>query len=245
MGAWGTALFSDDTACDVRDEYIDHLGDGLTGTEATERLLSKWASSLKDQDEAPVFWLALAATQWKHGRLESRVLRQALDVIDNESDLVKWKSTPDYRKRQAVLERLRSTLLSPQPPEKQVPKRFRDVNEWHVGDLITYRLLSDRLIIMRVIGHHTDRGGTAPIIELLDWVGQELPNNLGALQIRKSIGKTVITQLMIGRGRAKERPDKRLQQLSANLPPVQKPRFYTVTLWRRMDKTLKEEFELE
>jgi hypothetical protein len=245
MGAWGTALFSDDTACDVRDEYIDHLGDGLTGTQATELLLSNWASSLKDQDEAPVFWLALAATQWKHGRLESQVLRNALDVIENGSDLEKWKSSPDYRKRQAVLEKLRAVLLSPQPPEKHVSKRFRDVNEWRVGDLGTYRLLSKRVIIMRVIGHHTDQGGTAPIVELLDCVGQEVPNDLGALQIRKSVGKTAITQLMIGRTRAKERPDKRLQQLSSNLTPMQKPRFYTVTPWRWLDKTLKEEFGLE
>src|ERR1700747_1074297 len=133
MGTWGTALFSDDTACDVRDEYIDHLGDGLTGAQATERLLSKWASSLNDQDEAPAFWLALAATQWKYGRLESRVLQNALDVIDNGSDLLKWKSSPDYRKRQAVLEKLRATLVSPQAPEKHVPKRFRDARRLHGG----------------------------------------------------------------------------------------------------------------
>jgi len=50
---------------------------------------------------------------------------------------------------------------------------------------------------------------------------------------------------MIGRTRAKERPDSRLQRLSSNLPPMQKPRFYTVTLWRWLDKKLKREFELE
>jgi hypothetical protein len=240
MGAWGTAIFSDDTACDVRDQYIDHLGDGLTGAQATQRLLSRWASSLNDEDEAPVFWLALAATQWKHGRLEPRILQNALDVIDNGSDLVKWKSSPDYRKRQAALEKLRAKL-----PERHIPKRFRDANEWHVGDLVTYQLLSEQLIIMRVIGHHSDMGGTAPIVELLDWVGRNLPDNLDCLQVRKSTGKTAITQLMIGRTRAKERPDDRLRHLSSNLPPVQEPRFYTVTLWRRLDKVLQEDFGLE
>jgi len=245
MGAWGTAVFSDDTACDVRDDYMDCLGDCLTGAQATERLLSKWASSLEDQDEAPVFWLALAATQWKHGRLESHVLQKALNVIDNGSDLVKWKSSPDYRKRQGVLEKLRATLVSPQPPEKHVRKRFRDVNDWRVGDLVTYRLASGHLIILRVIGHHTDRGGTSPISELLDWVGHELPDNVQSLPIRKSVREPVITQLMIGATRAKERPDSRLQRLSSNLPPTQRPRFYTVTLWRQVDKVLKEDFELQ
>jgi len=162
----------------VRDGYIDLLGDGLSGPQATERLLAEWSSSLNDQNETPVFWLALAATQWKCGRQESRVLQEALNVIDNGSDLVRWKSSSDYRKRQAVLQNLRAKLLSPQPPEKHVPKRFRDVSDWRVGDLVTYRLISGRLIILRVIGHNADRGGTAPIVELLDWVGRELPDNL-------------------------------------------------------------------
>jgi hypothetical protein len=229
----------------VRDGYADLLGDGLSGPQATERLLREWSSSLNDPDECPVVWLALAATQWKHGRLESRVLQEALNVIDNGSDIARWKSSPDYRKRQAVLENLRAKLLSQQPPEKHVAKRFQDFNDWRVGDLVSYRLASGRLIILRVIGHHSDRGGTAPIVELLDWVGQEIPDNLQPLGIRKSVGRTPITQLMICRVRPKECPDTRLQRLSLNLPAAQKPRFYTVTLWRRLDKTLREEFRLE
>ena len=70
MGAWETAVFSDDTACDVRDNYVDLIGDGLSGVEATKKLLREWTGSLDDPDEGPVFWLALAATQWKNGRLE-------------------------------------------------------------------------------------------------------------------------------------------------------------------------------
>jgi hypothetical protein len=68
MGAWGTALFSDDTARDVRDSYVDHVGDGLIGPEATKALLHEWSASLNDPDESPVFWLALAVTQWRCGR---------------------------------------------------------------------------------------------------------------------------------------------------------------------------------
>ena len=42
MGAWGTGIFQDDTACDIRDDYKDHLGNGLSGSEATERILSEY-----------------------------------------------------------------------------------------------------------------------------------------------------------------------------------------------------------
>jgi hypothetical protein len=99
MGTWGTAVFSDDTACDVRGSYVDFLGDGLSGPEATKKLLGEWSKSLEDPDEAPVFWLALAATQWKHGRLEPHVLQQALNAIDGGSDLARWDvNSKDYKK---------------------------------------------------------------------------------------------------------------------------------------------------
>jgi hypothetical protein len=73
MGAWGTAIFSDDDACDVRDGYRQLVTDGLTGPAATNRLLLEWKEVLADEDDGPLFWLALAATQWQFGRLEARV----------------------------------------------------------------------------------------------------------------------------------------------------------------------------
>lgn len=243
MGAWGTAIFSDDTARDVRESYVDLLGDGLTGPDATKALLDEWSGSLEDPDDAPVFWLALAATQWKCGRLETHVRQQAFNVIENGSDLARWKSrAKDLKKRKLVLERLRLQLTSPQPPEKRIPKRFRDSNEWQVGDLVAYRLLSGRFVILRTIGHHTDKGGTGPICELLDWRGDQIPNSLETLGIRMGSGVRPITQFLIGRTRAKERPNDRLRLLGVNLKPSQDPGGFTVLLWRWFDKTLKEEF---
>lgn len=244
MGAWGTALFSDDTACDVRGSYVDLVDDGLTGPEATKALLREWSASLNDPDESPVFWLALAATQWRCGRLESHVLQQALNLIDNGSDLARWQSK-DFNKRKAVLEKLRAQLTSPQPPEKRIPKRFRDSNEWRVGDLVAYRMLSGRFVILRTIGHHSDNGGTGPICELLDWSGEEIAKSFESFDIRKSRGARPITQFLIGRTRAKERPEDRLQYLGVNLKPSQKPGGFRVLLWRWLDKTLQEDFGLE
>jgi len=243
MGAWGTAIFSDDTACDVREAYIDFLGDGLTGPEATKALLDEWSGSLNDPDDAPVFWLALAATQWRCGRLEAYVRHQAFNVIDNGSDLARWESgSTAFKKRTAVLEKLRLQLNSPQPPEKRIPKRFRDSNEWRVGDLVAYQLLSGRFVILRTIGHNTDKSGTGPICELLDWSGEQIPISLESLGVRKGCGVRPITQFLIGRTRAKERPDDRLRHLGVNLKPSQKPGGFRVLLWRWFDKALKKQF---
>jgi hypothetical protein len=245
MGAWGTAVFSDDTACDVRDGYVDLLGDGLSGPEATKKLLREWSESLKDADEAPVFWLALAATQWKYGRLEPQVLRQALNAIDGGSDLSRWDAdSKDYRKRRAVLDKLRTQLTSSQPPEKPVRKRFRELNDWKTGELIAYRLLSGRFVVLRVIGHNTDKGGTSPICELLDWIGDSLPNEsqLKTVGIRKTNEARPTTQYMIGATKPTERPDDRLQQLGIISNPSQPRGQFTVTLWRWLDHILREHF---
>jgi hypothetical protein len=246
MGAWGTAVFSDDTACDVRDSYVELVGDGLTGPEATKALVHDWAGALNDPDDSPVFWLALAATQWRCGRLESHVLSQALYVIDSGSDIARWESgSKDFKKRKVVLEKLRIQLTSSQPPEKRISKRFRDSNEWRVGDLIAYRMQSGRFVILRTIGHNSDRGGTGPICELLDWSGEQIPRVFKSFDVRKSRGARPITQFLIGRTRAKERPDARLQYLGVNMTPSQTPAGFTVFLWRWFDKTLKEKFGLE
>src|SRR5262245_57010828 len=107
MGTWGPALFSDDTACDVRNDYVEYIGDGLTGPEATAQLLEVWSRSLSDPDEAPVLWLSLAATQWRLGRLDPVTKARALDVIHTGSDLRRWQDNPHLlQKRQAVLKKL-------------------------------------------------------------------------------------------------------------------------------------------
>jgi hypothetical protein len=246
MGAWGTALFSDDTACDVRDTWLDLIGDGLSGPDATAKVLHEWSTSLHDPDVAPVFWLSLAATQWKYGRLEPHVRQQALNIIDSGSDLARWQHpSADFKKRKLVLEKLRDQLISPQPKQKRITKPFRDSNEWGVGDLIAYRLSSGRLVILRIIGHHSDKGGTSPVCELLDWSGEQLPQSFDSLGVSKGHGIKPITQFFIGRTSTKERPDSRLQHLGVNTSPSQTPKGYTAFLWRWFDKSLKDHFGLE
>ena len=71
------------------------IGDGLSGPEATDRLLKEWMpSSEKDPDAEAIFWLALAVTHWKCGRLEDRVKREAIRVIDDGSALRPWRGSP-------------------------------------------------------------------------------------------------------------------------------------------------------
>ncbi|MBK8562507.1 MAG: hypothetical protein IPN76_03970 [Saprospiraceae bacterium] len=63
MGAWGTAIFSD--AADVRDDFKDKTANGKTPLDATNEMIAENQAILEDNDDAAVFWLSLAAAQWK------------------------------------------------------------------------------------------------------------------------------------------------------------------------------------
>ena len=105
MGAWGVAVFSDDLAADLRDDCRDLIGEGRSSTQAVEKLLAGYASSLADDDDMAVFWIAVALTQWKLGRLEERTKQEALHVIESGQDLRRWDAPRDRIKRARSEER--------------------------------------------------------------------------------------------------------------------------------------------
>lgn len=249
MGTWATGLFSDDTALDVREDFRTHIGDGLNAEQATDALLSEWRSTINDAEEGPTFWLALASTQWSLGRLLPSVRAKALEVLDSGGDLARWKDDPRAAaKRKVVLERLRTQLESPMPEPKKVPRRFRSSNDWVVGSVYGYQLKDQRWCLLRVIGHHQDKGGTAPIVELLQWSGSDLPSpgeipKLSVWRYQYPNGRE-LTQFMIGATSGREYPAARLRDTGVVSKPCQSPGAYRVALWRSLDRELETFFGL-
>jgi hypothetical protein len=127
MAASGVGLFHDDVAADVRREYLDLLAKGVEDAEAFSTLVRDWKESISDTDDGPVFWLALAATQWEYGRLHPRAKAEALKVIDHGKGLDRWEDAGLAKKRQAVLAQLKKKLDAP-PPKKRTP-RLRTIPE--------------------------------------------------------------------------------------------------------------------
>jgi hypothetical protein len=169
MGTWGAGIFSDDTASDLREQFRDAIGDGLTAEAATEHLIELYQPGPHDPDGTPVFWLALAVTQWTTGRLVDRVKREALRVIADGSDLARWAGDPtDAKKRGAVLAKVAKQLASPLPAAKPIRKRWLSECDWSIGELIICRTISGTAIHFRVVGHVVDAGGRSPICEVLD-----------------------------------------------------------------------------
>lgn len=142
MGTWGTAIFSDDTAADTRDAFTDLIADGLTPEAATQRLAADSAEILDDEEEAIIFWLALAAIQWKLGRLIDSVRDRAIEIIHSESDISRWRHCPkaEINQRKKHLEKLRTQLLSPQPKPKKLKQQVKSSTEFQPGDVASFRL---------------------------------------------------------------------------------------------------------
>lgn len=244
MGTWGTALFSDDLARDLRDDFRELCGNGLTPEEATKRLIAEFQESVRDADEGPVFWLALAAVQWQTGRVVKSVSENALAAIDDGMDLKRWSAdTSLLAKRRGVLQRLRDQLTSPPPPPRKLPRIRKQASEWEVGELVSYRLASNRLIVCRAIGHHEDKGGRTTICEMLDWIGTQIPSadNLARLPIKLGINGQH-SQFMLCEPVGKQKGKGRLVRLGLKEKPLQTPQGYLVFPWAHLDRMLAELF---
>lgn len=149
MGAWGVGLYQDDVTQDIRNEYVNRLKVGYTNEEATEELIEYYDYIIENEDDGPLFWFALADTQWKYGRLMPKVKKEALKHIKNGMNLERWKeeNIKLYPKRESILKELEVRLNSEQPPEKKVSKLTVRKSPWKVGDVLLYKIKSDNSYI--------------------------------------------------------------------------------------------------
>jgi hypothetical protein len=177
MGTWGTAIFSDDLALDIKLKFRNKISSGKTPREATKELLEEYNEEVNDFDESSVFWFALASTQWSLGRLLENVKQKALEIIENGQDIERWnENKKDFNKRVKVLEKLKYQLQSEQPEPKKIVKQFVRSTKMEKGDLLSYNLANDKYVILRVIEIAEDQSGDRyPLIELLNYFNTSVP----------------------------------------------------------------------
>lgn len=200
MSAWGTAIFSDDLAQDVRREYGILLSTGKDNHEVEEMLVNYYASILNCHDpDEDVFWYALALSEWKHGRLSDFVKSKALGALDNGKDLERWNiagNEKNYEKRKKVLREFREIILQPMPTAKKIKKPTVHHCPWKEGDLLAYRIVSDKqslenhpcfmkYVLLRVVKiekhpisklFDTEYYDETMLVALYNWMGSTIPN---------------------------------------------------------------------
>lgn len=187
MGAWGTTLYANDTACDIRGDYVDKLKRGKTNIEATQELIKQNESIIGDVEEEPLFWYALADTQWNYGRLLPEVKEKALFFIRNNQEIERWRDSGEEKMNKwlQALRNLEKKLNEPLPKEKKVYKyRFYQC-QWKLGDVYAYRFSSDyskeknfygKYVVFRKVSEDTWwPGHIIPIVQVYKWIGDEIP----------------------------------------------------------------------
>jgi len=174
LGVWGTGLFSDDVACDIRDHYRQLLEDGAEDGAATRLTLEKFEPYLEESDSIAL--IAFAVTQSKLGRLEPDVRDRALAFIDSGADLAVWeRENPKLLpKRRAVLEKARTQLTGPQPARRRLRPPKRELSGLAAGDVLALALPRG-VALLRVVRVHAHRLGETPVLEELDFDGTEVP----------------------------------------------------------------------
>lgn len=151
MGIWGAKLYEDDLALDIKDEYIEKLKQGKSDEEALKEIIEENTEVIEDEDEGPVFWLALADTMWKKGRLTEKVKKEALLGI--EKNLKQWKeeaSSKEYAQRKRELENFKLKIEQQEMPiRKEIKSKTENSNrkikaEWEIGGVYAYQLKSEK-----------------------------------------------------------------------------------------------------
>lgn len=114
MGAWGTGVFEDDVAADVRGEWEDAIESGSSVPDATAALIDGLgADFIPDQDDGPVFWIALAALQLEAAEITPEVAARAVEAIP--ANLSRWReeaTEEDVSARERVLSELQHRIRS-------------------------------------------------------------------------------------------------------------------------------------
>jgi hypothetical protein len=176
VSAWGPGVFSDDTTCDIRDEYRALIEDGVDDDAAASAIVERWSAEL-GPDEMPALWLALALAQSKVGRLQDDVRDRALEAVDDQYLVAEWASVSsrDGARRREALGKARAALTGPQPARRTLrrPKRF--LSDLAVGDVLA-RPGPTPPQLWLVIGMYDERDGRDPWIRRLAWSAADVPD---------------------------------------------------------------------
>jgi len=144
MGAWGTAISSNDTYADIYSEFFDLYNDGLDVKEISNNLISNNQETINDPEDSNNFWFALAKAQWECKQLDKDLLQRVKNIIETGADLEVWlqldADEKDIKKRKTVLDKFLVGLQSEKPKAKPRKKKIIRQPIFEKGDCLTFIL---------------------------------------------------------------------------------------------------------
>lgn len=184
MGTWGVKIFQSDDSSDIRESYREQLIVGKSDLEAEEAIIQKFS-----EDPEDAFWLPLAVTEWKVGRLSERVKQRALDSIDRELNCLSeyWKESL-IQKRKIELLHAKEMLTSAMPARKKLRMpSWAWKCPWPLGSVLQYKIdfpkvdnpLLNEYVLLQIVGISETPSGKIPCeviaVSLYDWHSPDPP----------------------------------------------------------------------
>lgn len=177
MGAWGTAITSDDTVADVVGHVVDRMKRGDSLLAACEDAERTFRAEINDPDDGPLVWLALAHVQWKFGSVAPRVLERVRGDVSNGRGLERWREDPKLlAQRCAALARFLAKIESANPKPSSPPKTVVRLAPFAEGDCLSV-LTADgnytAAIVLKVNNSNPECGTN--LVGALDYLSETPP----------------------------------------------------------------------
>ncbi|MBK8207327.1 MAG: hypothetical protein IPK87_11155 [Planctomycetes bacterium] len=186
MGAWGSGIRQDDFVMDVIGDFEEQLKAGNSVAAASKELKTKYTEEMKDEDDGPLFWIALADAQWTYGELDPEVLRRVEEDFESDQGLARWDEGRDGRsKRRAVLAKFIAKISTPNGRPKKPAKIVVRAPKFQAGDCLSVHLSNGQYgaaLVLAADHSHAEYGKN--LICVLDYLGSEKPT-LDAFHVRK------------------------------------------------------------
>ncbi|PVD49341.1 hypothetical protein DC498_25580 [Terrimonas sp.] len=144
MGAWGTAISSNDTYADIYDEFFDLYNDGQSVEDISKKLITDNQETINEPEDSNNFWFALAKAQWECKQLDTEILERVKQIIETGLDLEVWRrldaDEKDIKKRKVVLDKFLADLQTERPKAKSRKKKVIKQPPFEKGDCLTFKL---------------------------------------------------------------------------------------------------------
>lgn len=134
MGTWGTGIFQNDIADDVKTTYINKLKMGKSDENALEETISENIDYLSDSEDSLDFWFSLASIMYDYGRLNEEIRCKVITLLESGNDFERWTER-EYKKRRTELEKLKTKMYSEMPLRKKIAVTKRFECKWEKNDI--------------------------------------------------------------------------------------------------------------
>lgn len=171
MKKLGQFLSELDFACDVKAVYAE-FREEMSVSKAVTEIKREFEDERQDTDDAPLFWLGLAAAMAESNELTDAVKKKALSYFTDEVFVERYGEMSGFTPKD--VEEIKAYFDSSTSKAKKVKKSNSSDNaeiSWKVGDVYAYPLQSETAKEYGIAGRYM----IFHVLEIGDWDGKIYP----------------------------------------------------------------------